>query len=216
MEKTFIYLVENCFGDLNKVYIGKNKSTSISRIYTHQKTYGKHIEYNVIDSINSINKNDWKPLETYWIWQFRTWGFEVLNNNEGGGGCEFASDEMKQKISQKNKGKEGYWRTHNRSEESKQNMRKPKHHGDKISKANKGKAKPEGFGLKISLAKKMKPTNREDIKSCIEQLDLNNNFIKEWNCIKNPQIELKINNISAVCRGKQKTAGGFKWRYKNK
>jgi len=27
--------------------------------------------------------------------------------------------------------------------------------------------------------------------------------------------ELKIYNISAVCKNKQMTAGGFKWKYKN-
>jgi hypothetical protein len=37
---TKIYLVENCYGDPNKVYIGK---TINSRELNHKKTYGKYI-----------------------------------------------------------------------------------------------------------------------------------------------------------------------------
>ena len=48
----------------------------------------------------------------------------------------------------------------------------------------------------------------------IIQLDLNNNFIKEFSSIKIASEQLKINNISPVCQGKRKTAGGFKFKYK--
>ena len=52
------------------------------------------------------------------------------------------------------------------------------------------------------------PTNHKVI-----QIDLENNQIKVWNSIQQAQDILKISNISAVCRKKQKTAGGFKWKY---
>ena len=41
-------------------------------------------------------------------------------------------------------------------------------------------------------------------------------FIKEWECIRDVERELKIanQNISKCCRKKRKTAGGFIWRYK--
>lgn len=38
---TYIYLVENCYGDPNKVYIGKTKN---SRFLPHKKTYGEKIK----------------------------------------------------------------------------------------------------------------------------------------------------------------------------
>lgn len=47
------------------------------------------------------------------------------------------------------------------------------------------------------------------------QLNKNNEFIKEWESIKMAQIGIGIKNgISNCCQGKQKTAGGFKWKYK--
>ena len=78
--KVKIYLVENCYGDSNKVYVGKTDTTAK---YRHKKTYGKDIDYNVIDT---VDVKDWKYWEKYWIAQHRQWGFELMNKNEGGGG----------------------------------------------------------------------------------------------------------------------------------
>ena len=97
---TFIYLVTNCYGDSNKVYIGKTKTT---RIYQHKKTYGDSINYIIIDEINSTSSKDWKPLECYWIEQFRQWGFDIQNKNSGGGGPSIYSDETRFQMSQSNK-----------------------------------------------------------------------------------------------------------------
>ena len=47
----------------------------------------------------------------------------------------------------------------------------------------------------------------------VSQFDLDGNLIKIWNCIKEAEEKLKINNISACCRYKRKSAGGFIWRY---
>lgn len=49
----------------------------------------------------------------------------------------------------------------------------------------------------------------------INQYDLNGNFIRQWDCIRHVQKELKINNsnIVACCKGKRKTAGGYIWKY---
>ena len=49
------------------------------------------------------------------------------------------------------------------------------------------------------------------------QFDLNNQFIKEWDCIKEASKELNIIDcdISFCCKGKRKTAGGYIWRYKD-
>ena len=65
-----------------------------------------------------------------------------------------------------------------------------------------GKPKPLGFNLK---------TNKPII-----QYDLQDNFIKEWSSGKEAAKTLTINpsDISACCKGKQKTAKGFKFKYK--
>jgi len=50
----------------------------------------------------------------------------------------------------------------------------------------------------------------------IVQLDLNSNFIKEYNSIADANRETNIlkQNISKCCKRKRKSAGGFKWMYK--
>jgi len=56
---------------------------------------------------------------------------------------------------------------------------------------------------------------KNNIKSVI-QLSLNNEIIKEWESIAKVEQELKISNadICKCCKGKRKTAGGYKWKYK--
>ena len=50
----------------------------------------------------------------------------------------------------------------------------------------------------------------------VNQYDKQMNLIKTWSSITETEKALNINksNIIAVCKGKQKTAGGFIWRYK--
>lgn len=69
---------------------------------------------------------------------------------------------------------------------------KTKHHSDNISKNNKG------------ITRNQKP---------IIQYDLEGNLIKEWPSIIEAKKYIKA-DISAFLSGKQKTAGGFKWKYK--
>jgi hypothetical protein len=47
----------------------------------------------------------------------------------------------------------------------------------------------------------------------VTQLDLNGNIIKQYNSITEAERDTGISHISGVCRGKRKTAGGFKWKY---
>ena len=49
----------------------------------------------------------------------------------------------------------------------------------------------------------------------IEQYDLEGNFIKQWDSVKEAEMFYKIStgSISKVCKGKRKTAGGYKWKY---
>ena len=55
---TKIYLVTNCYGDPNKIYIGKTKN---DRYPAHRKTYGELITYDYIDEVNSLNYKIWQP-----------------------------------------------------------------------------------------------------------------------------------------------------------
>jgi hypothetical protein len=140
--KTYIYCIENCYNDPNKVYIGKTYIEG-SRKPKHKNTFGDQINCITIDVIHSKDKNIWKTIETKWIQHYKDLGFNVQNKNEGGGGCVIASDEMKIKISKANKGKI-------RTEEQKKHYRKPK---------------PEGFGEKLSKATKGHYSSKKGIKS---------------------------------------------------
>jgi len=69
----------------------------------------------------------------------------------------------------------------------------------KLSKASKGKSKPEGFG--------------DIIGRSILQYSLEGEFIKEWNSITKAKQHFK-GDILGNCSDKQKTAGGYIWKYK--
>jgi group I intron endonuclease len=103
------------------------------------------------------------------------------------------TDEAKEKIKNSSLG-----RTH--SDETKEKMRKPK---------------PLGFSDKLSKIKKGISNGPSKNRIRINQYSLDGVFIKEWDSINEAEKELKIYNISSVCKGKQDTAGGFIWKYKN-
>lgn len=99
---------------------------------------------------------------------------------------------------------------------------------EKISKSLTGKYKGKNhpcYGKPISEEQKeilreyakqhYKGKNNPRAKAVL-QFDLNKNFIREWDYIKLAALELKINKaaISFCCKGKQKTAGGFIWKYR--
>ena len=55
----------------------------------------------------------------------------------------------------------------------------------------------------------------ETMSKPVIQMDVNNNDIKEFPSIQQAQRELSISHIWDCIIGKRKTAGGYKWRYKN-
>lgn len=48
----------------------------------------------------------------------------------------------------------------------------------------------------------------------VVQLSKEGQLIKEWSSIQEASDAFVLNNITATCRGRQKTSGGFKWMYK--
>jgi len=238
---TKIYLVTNCYGNPNKVYIGKTKNT---REDNHKKTYGQQITYTYIDEVNSLNRKDWGPIESYWIEQFKQWGFELVNKrHKGGGGPEFQTEETKQKIQKTLLEREfkQEWidkmlqnRIHSNCGYPK-GIKRPKEFGEKISshpnrnkkigEGNKGKKKPQtGIKLqgtpkttqhKTNISLSSKGTTRNN--KPVIQYNLNGEFIKKWDgaTLVSKLFSWNPGNISDCCRGKQKTAYGFIWKYEN-
>ena len=208
-----IYKITNPYG---KIYIGQSVNIEARLLqykYVSKYSLGRKIK-------NSIKKYGWEnhiheiieecslnPLderEIFWGDHYNTLGKDGLNLKlgEGRGKCsdetkllmsdrakEIMTDNHKKKLSEAKLGKP-------RSEEAKQSLRTPK----------KSKENYKNVGKWISYSK---PTF---------QFDKNGDFIKKWETIKDAEIyyhpkNLNKNNICNCCRGKQKTAYGFIWKY---
>lgn len=101
-KKTFIYILID--PRTNQVrYVGK--TDNLRKRYNHHLIYnGKSHKTSWIKNLKSDNQKpimevvdevllvDWKFWERYWISQFKTWGFDLVNNTDGGEG--FASGEL--------------------------------------------------------------------------------------------------------------------------
>lgn len=79
----------------------------------------------------------------------------------------------------------------------------------KISKANKGR--------KLTEQQKQFLSKNSKNKIKVNQYDLNGNFIKQYESLNQAEKETGIfsQNISKVCKGQQKFAKGYLWRYEN-
>ena len=198
---TYIYLVENCFNNSNKVYIGKTINPN-HRKAIHKQTYGKQIVYTIIDQVHSIEHKDWKLIETMWIQSFIGWGFDVLNERkEGGSGSSEWTEEQKNKHKQLFKNRNITWETlgskgYKWTEEQKNNRR------------GKGTGKREVWN---------KQPNHPSRAKIVLQYDLNGNFIKEWPSCKEAGRVLfngKSQCIQDCASGRQEVGYKFVWKYK--
>lgn len=82
---------------------------------------------------------------------------------------------------------------------------------EKISKAKKGH-KPSAE----SIERKRKSLTRGKHCKPVNQYDLEGNFIKRWDYIEDADMfynKKRSTNIGSCCRGRQKTAYGFVWRF---
>lgn len=99
MAIVIIYTLEHPISHEIK-YIGKTMRSLKIRYEEH--LYDKRLNTYVKNWINNLKKSKLKPimeildvgnekdyewLETYWIYQFRSWGFKLCNLTDGGGGC---------------------------------------------------------------------------------------------------------------------------------
>ncbi len=187
--KTKIYLVENCYDDPNKVYIGKTKG---NRYYKHTYKFGKQITYTYIDEIESLEREDWEPLETKWIKHYIDLGYNVLNiRKKGGSGVNFCTTEHKNKIGNANR------------------KPKPKGFGSLIS-----NNKERSNNIKQSLSKINRgPAISEGRKKPIQQLDMNGKIMETFGSKTEAEIITKIKGIANVTSGLSKSAGGYFWKY---
>jgi hypothetical protein len=222
---TKIYLVTNCYGDPNKVYIGKTKNTRKSN---HKQTFGKDIIYTEIDQVKSLESKDWKHLECFWIEYFRQFGFNIQNKNEGGNGVEFHTEDVREKIKLARKGV------------GKKKIIQYDLDGNFIKEWDGAICIENELGLKSAAILRDCRKQTGGVFNFIWRFDLNkidNNFIysrdrkgqsiiqynlkgelvKEWDSMIKASKHTNTNksSIFGCCNGDQETSNNFIWRYKN-
>lgn len=118
------------------------------------------------------------------------------------------SKETREKMRMNNKGENNPMYGKHPSEESRKRMSESQK-GHPVSEETRRKI---GESNKGKLAGKNNPHARE-----VLQFDLNDCFIQAWTYATQAAKELGIDrhSIGDCCRGKIKTSGGFKWRYKD-
>lgn len=188
MDRTKIYYLH--YGNNVPFYVGKTTRIQ-GRIGAHRSKFGKNIILEVIDEVLT---SEWKFWESYWIEQFKQWGFKLENKNNGGGGMTYfvSTPERGLKISKARKGKP------------------MSHKGKQFSQEHKEKIKATREFLK---SRQNTWTNLPVI-----QYDLEGNFLQEYTSQKDATISVnaKGDGVGMCCRGKQKTAYGYIWKFKNK
>lgn len=193
MKYTKIYYLH--VGDNVPFYVGKTIN-EYARIASHKQKFGNDIKMFILEETQ-----DWRTLEKYYIEYFKNQGYTLLNKNKGGGGSEAWTEESILKL-----------RSHptRGSKISKSQMGK--------SKSHKGRSFSKEHSFKIKQTRGFLKDRKVDWHNIpILQFDLEGNFIREWSSQKEATIFLSKtgDGIGACCRGKQKTAYGYVWKFKN-
>jgi group I intron endonuclease len=235
--KVYIY----CLFDESEIpiYIGKTKNSLIKRESQHQKRLKQEVN---IFELDFVEESDWKLWECYWIDQFRHWGFELYNQNKGGGGPESHSLETRNKMSS----------TPRPGTSSKlKGIKRPdvsdRMKGVKFSEETRLKITQSKIGhqcysnpertLKIvdsnqihyqiesernkkisdKLIGRETPWLKEALSKPILQFNKQNQLIQEWGSASEAAKSLSkpSSAISECCSGKRKSIYGFIWKFKN-
>jgi len=212
----YIYVLENkgC-----PVYIGKTINI--------EQRFKDHLKIKQIDNyfiVDKVNEEDWIFWEKHYINLFKSWGFILLNENEGGGGCKIGTKfkklrtkEHSNKISQSKKGIPIH------TEEQKQKWSKEKKGKSNPNYPKTVKHKPHKSFIKTKPhSNKGISLTEEHNKNCSKarQKPLlvykDNILIYECNSIKETALFLNCSNgnISQNLKGKSKTCKGHTIKYK--
>ena len=209
------------------------------QVKNQPQIYNSLIEYgfknHTFEIIEECDETLLEERERYWIKHYNSY-FNGLNGNRGGVGVLHHTEKTKEKI---RNSKIGWLPSPERGIKiGKQIMGRKysKEHKEKISKALKGKPKPfkgrvspnkgneyspevrdkmskikQGFIYSEDTKRKMSESQWK--KREINQYDLEDNFLKQWSSITEAKRFIGSGDIGACVRGKQKTAGGFKWKF---
>lgn len=175
-----------------------------SKLCASLKEFGinKHVFTIIQELPNDVAKTTLDEYELLYMQQFKATGHDMLNLRMAGGRGRHSQETIN-----KMKGVVGKWMIGKKdTEETRKNK----------SAAAKGKKKPPRtkiHSLRISASNKGK---RDSAMKPVSQYSLDGTWIKDWECIKDVNRELKVNssNIVSVCKADRNHAGGFIWKYK--
>lgn len=159
-----------------------------------------------IEELDIVPESEWSFWEQYWICQFKTWGFELKNTDEGGkgGSSEFMkknnpmhNKKSREKLSKSLMGNQ-FAKGYKHSEETKKKV------SDNNSKFWLGKTRSEKTKDKISKTKS-KP---------VYQFSSDNIFIKKFSSAMNAVRETNTDRtgLYKCLTNKAKRCNGFIWK----
>ena len=170
-----------------------------------------------VEDIDSLNR-----LEQYWIKELDT--FKNGYNSTTGGEGYIVSAETKKKISESRKGKHFSEETKKKMSESQKGKHLSEETKKKISESHKGKHLSEETRRKLSESQKGEKAHNwgktganNPLSRPVLQLDKETGtVIAEFAGVREAERVTGINKgrISIVCKGKGKSAGGYRWKYK--
>jgi hypothetical protein len=227
MEQVKIYTLS---GPKGVRYVGKTIQSLKVRLSAHTLEKGRNRKQNWIKSLKSkgikptieildiVDEDVWEEREIYWIQQFKDWGFDLVNTQLGGGNDGQHSNKSVQQLDRCTGEiidtfksiKEAYIKTN----------------ATNINRCLAGKRMASGgFAWKYTDDKDyiFVPTKKRNYKvknsivsSNINQLDKDTEeVIATFNSITEASKVTGVDSskICQVCKGKRKSASGYKWRY---
>ena len=238
----YIYTL-SCPIDKNVKYVGKTNNLKLRyaqhisdfRNMCKVKSWIKSLKLKgllpIMELVDTCEGEDWRFLESYWICQFKTWGFDLKNLIDGGRGVSYLSEETKLKISKSLKGKK---LTEVRRKANCKPVCQYTINGDfikcfdcisealkevnlkfGIKSAIKRKASAGGYQWRDKEGDFTSNLNHyeikydmsnawESIKRKVEEIDATGNVISTYDSIIEAKKITGLNNISAVCTGARK------------
>lgn len=208
------------------IYVGKCNNIN-NRYSQHKMKYGDELKIKILDE---VDEKIWKEKEQHYIKLYKDKGFILDNKNNGGGGPTFLSEYSRAKISKVKTG--NLYKTKKLPEGLIEKLYETKPIQNIADELNLDFSTIQRFLKRKGIYKRNKnkpPISKETKEKFLKrkvrrsvvviQCDLEGNFIKEYKSIKEACLCVNKPNregdITAACRGKQKTAFGYIWKYKN-
>ena len=167
-------------------------------------------EHEVIAS--NLTKEEADNFEKLLIEKLNTRDSKYGYNLKEGGSHGNLSEETRKKMSESQKGKKLSEETRKKISKSSMGKHLSEETKEKIRVASIGRQCSEDFKKKMS---ELKKGERHHNAKKIAQYDLNGNFIRIWDYMRQIEKEIGIShgNISKCCKGKCNKSGGFVWKY---